>query len=125
MQIFSDYEIGAKLNYHYLNSRPFPHIVLDNFILGFHYLRYFFGPQLLLSTGKYRNVVVRVYIYIFIIIMSVCVFSPLNVSTALHATILGRHPWDQCVQSFESSLHRNLSSVVSVRTSVGKCRACI
>ena len=32
MQIFSDYEIGAKLNYHYLNSRPFPHIVLDNFI---------------------------------------------------------------------------------------------
>ena len=32
MQIFSDYEIGAKLNYHYLNSEPFPHIVLDNFI---------------------------------------------------------------------------------------------
>ena len=32
MQLFSDYELGKKLNFHYSNSNPFPHIVLDNFI---------------------------------------------------------------------------------------------
>ena len=32
MQIFSDYELGKKLNFNYSKSKPFPHIVLDNFI---------------------------------------------------------------------------------------------
>lgn len=30
--IFDDYESGEKLNFHYSNSNPFPHIVIDNFI---------------------------------------------------------------------------------------------
>ena len=32
MQIFTDYDQGKKLNFNYLKSKPFPHIVLDNFI---------------------------------------------------------------------------------------------
>ena len=32
MNIFTDYDLGKKLNYSYLNSNPFPNIVIDNFI---------------------------------------------------------------------------------------------
>ena len=32
MQIFTDYDQGKKLNFNYLKTKPFPHIVLDNFI---------------------------------------------------------------------------------------------
>ena len=32
MQIFNDYDQGKKLNFNYLKTKPFPHIVLDNFI---------------------------------------------------------------------------------------------
>ena len=29
---YFDYDLGKKLNYSYLNSNPFPNIVIDNFI---------------------------------------------------------------------------------------------
>ena len=32
MQIFNDYEQGKKLNFNYTKSKPFPNIVVDNFI---------------------------------------------------------------------------------------------
>jgi len=32
MHVFSGYEHGKKLNFNYLKTKPFPHIVLDNFI---------------------------------------------------------------------------------------------
>lgn len=31
-KIFKDYDLGKKLNFNYLNSKPFPNIILDNFI---------------------------------------------------------------------------------------------
>lgn len=32
MEIFTDYSLGKKLNFHYLNAKPFPNVVIDNFI---------------------------------------------------------------------------------------------
>ena len=32
MEIFSDYDLGSKLNFHYQNAKPFPNIIIDNFI---------------------------------------------------------------------------------------------
>lgn len=32
MKIFEEYNIGKKLNYNYLKSKPFPNIILDDFI---------------------------------------------------------------------------------------------
>jgi len=32
MEIFSDYSLGKRLNYNYLKSKPFPNVVIDNFI---------------------------------------------------------------------------------------------
>ena len=32
MQIFNDYDLGKKLNFNYNKAKPFPNIVLDNFI---------------------------------------------------------------------------------------------
>ena len=32
MEIFSDYSLGIRLNYNYLKSKPFPKVVIDNFI---------------------------------------------------------------------------------------------
>jgi hypothetical protein len=32
MEIFSDYDLGSKLNFHYQNAKPFPNIIIDDFI---------------------------------------------------------------------------------------------
>ena len=32
MQVFTGYEHGKKLNFNYLKTKPFPNIVLDNFL---------------------------------------------------------------------------------------------
>ncbi len=32
MKIFSDYDLGSKLNFHYQNAKPFPNIIIDDFI---------------------------------------------------------------------------------------------
>lgn len=29
---FTDYDLGPKLNFHYNNGRPFPHVIIDDFI---------------------------------------------------------------------------------------------
>ncbi len=32
MEIFRDYDLGSRLNFHYQNAKPFPNIIIDNFI---------------------------------------------------------------------------------------------